>query len=57
MRSYFTLVEGDEDLVFDVTAAVSSSLKNDITNHGFRVSFDESEENDGYTYFIKRLGS
>ena len=51
LRSYFSLVDGNEDVVFDVTRAISSSLKNDIANHGFRVSFDESIENDS-TFFI-----
>jgi hypothetical protein len=55
--SRFEVVEGPEDVVFDVTNAMSSTLKCDIANHGFRVSLDESEENNGKTYFIKRLGS
>lgn len=57
MQSYFELVDGTEDAVFDVTNAVSSSLKGDMQNHGFRISLDTSEEGDAKTYFIKRFGS
>lgn len=57
LKSTFTAVRGDEDVVFDVTNAVSATLKSDIANHGFRISFEESEENNKQTYFIKRLGS
>jgi len=55
--SRFELVEGPEDVVFDITNAMSSTLKSDIANHGFRISLDETEENNAKTYFIKRLGS
>ena len=57
MQSYFDLKEGTEDAVFDVTNAVSASLKGDMQNHGFRISLDTSEEGDEKTYFIKRFGS
>jgi hypothetical protein len=57
LKSYFKLNEGFEDVIFDVTNAVSATLKSDISNHGFRISLDESEENDKKTYFIKRLGA
>ena len=57
MQSYFDLDEGTEDAVFDVTNAVSSSLKGDMENHGFRISLDTAEEADDKTYFIKRFGS
>lgn len=57
LTSRFEIVEGPEDVVFDVTNAMSSTLKCDIANHGFRISLDETEENNAKTYFIKRLGS
>ena len=57
LASRFEVVEGPEDVVFDVTNAFSATLKSDIANHGFRISLDETEENNGKTYFIKRLGS
>lgn len=55
--SRFEIVEGPEDAVFNVTNAMSATLKCDIANHGFRISLDESEENNTKTYFIKRFGS
>lgn len=57
LLSRFEVVEGPEDVVFDVTNAMSATLKCDISNHGFRISLDETEENNTKTYFIKRLGS
>lgn len=57
LKSEFTLKEGTEDVVFNVTNALSSTLKSDISNHGFRISIGESQENNERTYFLKRLGS
>jgi hypothetical protein len=38
LKSTFEIVDGGEDASFDVTNAVSSSLKSDIANHGFRIT-------------------
>lgn len=48
---------GDEDLELDVLPQVSASLTNQIDNHGFRVSFSDTEETDNKTWFVKRFGS
>lgn len=50
-------VEGTEDLSIDVTTIVSATLKNELPDQGFRVSFDPSLENDTHTYFVKRFVS
>jgi len=52
-----TFVEGTEDLAIDVTKLVSASLAGQITNHGFRLSFTGSQEDDSKTRFVKRFGS
>jgi len=48
---------GDENLVIDVTDLVSASLAGQYTNHGFRLSYSASQEDDEKTYFVKRFGS
>ena len=50
-------VNGNEDLRIDVTNLVSASLAGIITNHGFRFSFSDVEENDSQTRFVKRFAS
>ena len=50
-------VEGTEPFTFDVTNIVKAMAVGDITNHGFRISFSELEEQDGKTYFLKRFAS
>jgi len=52
-----TFVEGDEDLKINVTKLVSASLAGQFTNHGFRLSFTGSEEDDTKTWFVKRFGA
>ncbi len=47
--------EGPGDFEVDVTKAVSSSLANDLVNHGFRISFSGSDETDTKTRFAKRF--
>lgn len=47
--------EGPGDLKLDITKAVSSSLANNLTNHGFRISFSGSYETDQKTRFVKRF--
>lgn len=46
---------GEEDLSVDVTSAITAMLDSTITNHGFRVSFIQSEEQDDKTRFVKRF--
>ena len=48
---------GEEDLNIDITTVVSGMLSNQIANHGFRVSFSGSQEEDQVTRFVKRFGS
>lgn len=48
---------GDEDLVVDVTKIVSATLVNLLPDHGYRVSFSETYEDDNRTRFVKRFGS
>lgn len=49
--------KGDEDLYVDVTSFVSSSISNNIPDEGFRISYSNIEENDNFTYFVKRFAS
>ena len=49
--------EGTGDLILDVTNHVSSSLANNIENHGFRITFSGSDESDTKTRFVKRFVS
>lgn len=48
---------GDEDLLIDVTTAVSATLNGDIPDYGFRLSFTGSQESDSVTRFVKRFSS
>tara|TARA_R110001583_G_scaffold7985_11_gene38962 strand:+ start:9233 stop:10762 length:1530 start_codon:yes stop_codon:yes gene_type:complete len=48
---------GEEDLNIDITTVVSGILSNQISDHGFRVSFSGSQEEDQVTRFVKRFGS
>lgn len=48
---------GNEDLSIDVTKIVSATISGEIPNHGYRISFTESEETDNKTRFVKRFGS
>lgn len=52
-----SFVDGTEDLLVDVTKIVSATLVGLMPDHGFRVSFDETYENDNRTRFVKRFGS
>lgn len=53
-QSFF---EGSENLMIDVTNAVSATLAGNISNNGFRLSFVDSEEQDQKTRFVKRFGT
>jgi hypothetical protein len=48
---------GSENLEMDITKLVSASIKGDLTNYGFRLSFTGSQEEDTVTRFVKRFGS
>lgn len=48
---------GDEDLYVDITQIISGVMSNRIPDYGFRLSFNESEETDGTTRFVKRFAS
>ena len=50
-------VIGTEDLTVDVTKLVSASIAGQMSNHGFRISFSGSEENDTKSRFVKRFAS
>jgi len=47
----------NQDLIFDVTNSVSSSLKGLIPDNGFRISFSGSYATDNKTRFVKRFAS
>jgi len=48
---------GRENLAIDVTSLVSSSLAQNLVNHGFRLAFTSSQEWDHKTRFVKRFAS
>lgn len=48
---------GTEDLSVDVTKIVSATIIGSIPDHGFRIAFTGSEEDDARTRFVKRFAS
>jgi hypothetical protein len=48
---------GNEDLEVDITRIISSSITNQIENHGLMISYDVNHEEDQKTYFVKRFAS
>ncbi len=50
-------VKGTEDLNVDITTVVSATIAGLIPDHGFRISFSGSDENDTKTRFVKRFAS
>ena len=52
-----TFTKGTEDLFVDVTTIISATLDDKIPDHGFRLSFTGSQEDDGKTRFVKRFAS
>jgi len=48
---------GEENLILDVTNAVSGVISNQIDDHGFLIAFSGSYEKDAKTYFVKRFAS
>lgn len=57
LGSFQTFTRGDEDASFNITSLVSASVVGILPNHGFRISFIESQEDDIVTRFVKRFGS
>jgi len=55
--SSFYFDNPNDDLILDVTTAVSSSLKGLIANNGFRIGFSGSYDSDNKTRFVKRFAS
>lgn len=47
---------GDEDLFMDITRLVSASIWGNLPNHGFRLTYLDSQETDQTTRFVKRFG-
>jgi hypothetical protein len=56
-KSEQTFTTGEEDLVVDVTKIVSATLTGELPDSGFRISFDNSLEDNTNSYFVKRFGS
>jgi hypothetical protein len=52
-----TFDAGGEDLSIDITTILSATLAGQLPNHGFRLSFLESQELDQKTRFVKRFAS
>ena len=48
---------GDEDLLIDVTTAISATLAGALPDYGFRLSYSGSQETDSITRFVKRFSS
>jgi len=57
LRVTQTFNRGDEDLSLDITTIVSATLAGILPDIGFRLSFIQTEEEDGTTRFVKRFGS
>lgn len=55
VTQYFS--KGTEDLLVDVTKLVSATLTNELPDQGYRISLDESQETDNFSYFVKRFAS
>lgn len=52
-----SFIDGTENLSLDVTRLVSATLVGLLPNYGYRISFDETDENATATKFVKRFGS
>lgn len=57
LSSTQAFVAGNEDLSLDVTTVVSATLAGLMPDHGFRISFSETDEDAQATKFVKRFGS
>lgn len=52
-----TFSTGQEDILVDVTSVISATIKGDLPDSGFRISFTPAIESDTKTYFVKRFAS
>jgi len=50
-------VTGEEDLFVDVTQIISATIKGDLPDSGFRISYNNILESNNHTYFVKRFAS
>jgi hypothetical protein len=50
-------VEGNEDLLVDITSIVSATIVGLMPDHGFRIAFSGSQEDDNRSRFVKRFAS
>lgn len=57
LQSSQSFITGEENLVVDVTAAISATLAGIIPDEGFRISFSDPFESDNRTYFVKRFAA
>jgi hypothetical protein len=48
---------GFEDLSLDVTPIISSTIAGILPDSGFRLSFENGQETDKFSYFVKRFAS
>lgn len=48
---------GEEDLYVDVTKIISATINKDLPDEGFRITLDQSIEENSYSYFVKRFSS
>lgn len=48
---------GEEDLNVNITTIISATLSNVLPDSGFRLSLKASQEQDQYSYFVKRFAS
>lgn len=52
-----TFLSGEENLIVDVTKIVSATIKGELPDAGFRISFSDSNESNQNSYFVKRFSS
>ena len=52
-----SFITGKENLEINVTSFISATLNGLIPNYGFRISYDQNEENDSKSRFVKRFAS
>ena len=57
LKSTQLFTTGEENLELDVTLAISATLSGLLPDEGFRISLDQTHEEDVYTYFVKRFAS
>lgn len=55
VSQYFST--GEENLLVDVTQIISATLKGELPDSGFRISYKDTLESNKYSYFVKRFAS